>query len=375
MTSKVNSLYIHFPVCRHLCNYCDFYKVKSDPDKIELSEYHHYLEECLVKQQELFQSVGAEFAPLETLYIGGGTPSLWGKKGSEFLARTLEQFQIPKDPNCEFTLELNPGSWDEVGVESWKSIGCNRLSIGIQSFNSEFLKVINRVHSLEESKSTLEYFHQNDWNFSVDIMLGLPFSKSLNRDVISEIKQIMMYGPKHFSVYILTVGSGYEHFSDLPEESYTCDEYVRVSNFLKDSGFNHYEVSNFSLPGYESLHNKKYWASESVGAVGPSATGFVRSESDGKAVRYKWKVSEPAYTPEYLGPKTLKFESLYLGLRTDIGISLEDYFPPNLQKEVLEKSKFWVESDLAYHNSGRLRLTSAGYLVMDEIVTRLATYL
>ena len=365
MSKLIQSLYIHFPFCRHLCNYCDFYKKVPKDSELEIEEFHSYMRAAIVEHESLMKMNGCSWGPLKTLYIGGGTPSLWGEAGSLFLKKLLLEYKIELAADCEFTLEVNPGSWTEESLKSWESIGVNRYSLGIQSLNGHSIKYLDRVHSLEDVFDTLEYFNKRKVNYSMDFMLGLPYSKETNRDVIDELERALKFNPKHFSVYILTVKENYTHYAYLPNEEWIEKEYMEVSNFLKSKGFNHYEVSNFALPGLESKHNLNYWKSESVAAIGPSATGFY-SES---RVRYKWKTKEAKVELESLDEEAFKLEKIYMAMRSSEGLA------PALfdgKASYVELTKKWQKNGYVEINLlGHVNLTSKGYLILDSLMNDL----
>lgn len=362
MNKIIDSLYIHFPFCLHLCNYCDFYKKVPTNFTEDLNNYHAYLEESYKVHQKLIEKFGYYFAPLKTLYIGGGTPSLWGKDGKIFLNNFLESKNIILEPDCEFTLEVNPKAWTKESLEAWQLIGVNRYSLGIQSLNSNMLKYLDRVHSIDDVFETLEYFGSTNKNFSVDFMLGLPFSKELKRNVIEELEIALKYNPSHFSVYILTVKDNYPHFSKLPDEDWVAQEYIDVANFLKSHGYTHYEVSNFSKPGKQSIHNLKYWESKSVAAFGPSATGLLSEE----LIRYKWKPNSAFMDIENLTAEEFKLENVYMNLRSEKGLNISSF---DAKFEAIASK--WIERGLALRNDNVMFLTSEGYLVLDSLINEL----
>ncbi|MBC7428450.1 MAG: coproporphyrinogen III oxidase family protein, partial [Bacteriovorax sp.] len=333
MKKNIESLYLHFPFCKHLCNYCDFYKKVPKNRDVELNDFHSYLDQAYMEHERLMKKNGYSWVPLKTLYIGGGTPSLWGMEGAKYLSAFLKKHSIQIASDCEFTLEVNPGSWNEEILSEWKRTGVNRYSLGIQSMEGQVIKTLDRIHSIEDVYETLDYFHKQDLNFSVDFMLGLPYSSELKRDVISELQRVLKFSPKHFSIYILTVKNNYTHFSKLPDEEWIEKEYLDVSNFLKNKGYNHYEVSNFAIPSFESKHNLSYWQSKTVAALGPSATGFLAEDK----IRYKWKTKEAFMEEEVLDEKEFLLEKLYTSLRA-MGINLEDKIEKNQGwKEVSQK--------------------------------------
>lgn len=355
----IDSLYIHFPYCRHLCNYCDFYKKIPDNITTDVVQFHTYLENSFPLHQNLIEKRGYSWAPLKTLYIGGGTPSLWGSAGSKFLSEFFVKHQLSLDSHCEFTLEVNPGGWTEEGLSSWRKFGANRFSLGVQSLDGNMIQFLDRVHTIQDVFETLEFFHKNDLNFSMDFMLGLPSSENNKRNVIEELKQALTYEPDHFSVYILTVKENYKYFKDLPGEEWIEKEFLEVADFLKAQGYIHYEVSNFAKPGKQSRHNLNYWKSHTVAAFGPSATGLLSEDR----LRYKWTPARPEVTLEQLTEDEFRLEKIYMSLRSEEGLSTKDF--PAAFGELVQK---WAQAGMATVTSGQVQLTSKGYLLIDSLM-------
>ena len=150
MNKQIESLYLHFPFCAHLCNYCDFYKRVAHNTSSDYKAFHQYLEQSFIYHQNLMEEHGYSWSPLKTFYIGGGTPSLWGKEGKIFLENFLHKHQLTLDPQCEFTLEVNPGAWTEESLAAWRALGANRFSLGVQSLSKDMIKYLDRVHSIEQ---------------------------------------------------------------------------------------------------------------------------------------------------------------------------------------------------------------------------------
>lgn len=360
-------LYLHFPFCRHLCNYCDFYK-KIPQSPAELESFHEYLTKSWIKLEELAVTHQETFSSLESLYIGGGTPSLWGEEGATFLQRFLTDRAIARQNDCEWTLEVNPGSWTKEGLKAWRSVGVNRYSLGIQALDQRFLKILDRVHSLDEVYETLTYFGEENLNFSVDFMLGLPNSKLWERSIEKELREILKFNPKHISLYILTVPAHYRHFNELPDEEWIENEYLLVANLLKQEGFEHYEVSNFAKPGFESRHNLAYWRNETVAALGPSATGYFANAG----FRYKWVTTRPDYSPEQLTQAEQELEKTYMRLRTSLGLNLRESFPNQSEVKLRQLVDQWVGKDLVVESSEMVvKPTSKGFLLLDSLMNDL----
>lgn len=279
------------------------------------------------------------------------------------MEKFFNQYGIVWDDDYEATMEVNPDSFDEKTIEAWKAIGINRFSLGVQSIDPRYSKVLDRAHSVDDALKAISFFKSRNENFSVDLMLGLPFSKEWDRNVIRELEELLKYRPNHFSVYILTVKGDYPHLKDLPSEEWIEREYLEVSELLKAKGYQHYEVSNFSLEGKRSNHNMQYWKNASVAALGPSATGFLNSGDLG--VRYKWKPTQVEYIQEVLSPEQLALEQVYLGLRTSEGHKTTD-------KDFLNLASQWVAKGWAHSSKeGLVKLTSQGYLILDSLMDEL----
>jgi len=385
MQRNVSSLYIHFPFCKHLCNYCDFYKLKiqdinNSGDSSLIIDYQNYLQESFIINQELLNKNDLKFIPLETLYIGGGTPSLWGMQGSKFVSNFLGQNKLNFANDYEFTIEVNPGGWCKEEIESWLEMGVNRFSVGIQTLDENLLIFLDRVHTLNDSIETLNFFSKLKINYSVDLMLGLPNSKKFNRNILYELEKIISYRPSHFSIYILTTKPNYKYIRELPEEEWVEEEYLKMSDFLSQKGYKQYEVSNFALDGFHSKHNFKYWNGSSIAALGPSAVGFLKLEKE-KALRYKWhprsKQNKILFEREDLGIKELSLEYYYLRLRTSSGLGEEDFKDQGDFREFSRLANNWVDRNMANYSlsTGKWVLTSKGMLMMDSLMSELFGYL
>ena len=359
--TQVSGLYIHVPFCRHLCNYCDFYKRKYEPDSNQFEDFHRFLSSSWQRHDKLMQDQNVSWEPLSSVYLGGGTPSLWGTEGANFFQETILS-KLSLSADAEFTMEVDPGTWSEAMIEAWKKLGLNRISIGTQTLNPEFLKIMDRDHSLDESFSLLKFCHENDWNFSLDFLLGLPFSREKKRDIKSELETLLRFKPKHISLYILNARSKYPYIQNMPDDDFIREEYLFVSQFLKDAGFHHYEVSNFAKPGFEAQHNVKYWRSESVAALGPTGSGFFQIDQN-KALRYKWKTSSAEIEVEELGKDELSLEKTYLELRTSSG-----WKPTQIPEKLLTVFKTWNDLHYGVWDGEKMKLSALGFVMLDSLM-------
>lgn len=361
MPTTVSSLYLHVPYCKHLCNYCDFYKKKFEESSSQIEDFHRFLDLSLSRHEALMNKYNMSYSHLKTLYFGGGTPSLWGEGGAEYFAKNILA-KIPMDSDCEFTMEVDPGAWSVEMLMAWKKLGLNRISIGTQTLDPNFIKIMDRAHSLDESHELLKYISDNGWNFSLDFLLGLPYSREKKRDIKTELDALLKYKPKHISLYILNARSKYPHIQNMPDDEFIREEYLFVSEYLKSFGFHHYEVSNFALPGFESKHNLKYWHGDSVAALGPSGTGYFNQGLD-QAMRYKWKVMSPEVEIEKLEKKELDLEQTYLHLRLSSG-----WRPKSLEGDLKCQIRSWEQQGYASFDGEAIKLTSLGFLMLDSLM-------
>lgn len=359
--THVSSLYLHVPFCKHLCNYCDFYKKLYEPGSNQIEEFHQFLQASWEQHEQFLSQHALSWSALETLYLGGGTPSLWGVKGADFLGAWLKQ-RLALKAGAEFTMEVDPGTWDPQMILAWKELGLNRISIGTQTLDPKFIQIMDRSHSLEESYSLLEYCQHHSWNFSLDFLLGLPYSREKHRNIEAELKNLLQYNPKHISLYILNARSKYPHIQAMPDDEFIRQEYLFVSEFLRSQGFVHYEVSNFALPGFEARHNMKYWQGEAVAALGPTATGYIPLSHE-KALRYKWKVTKPEVEIENLGLAELKLEEAYLSLRTNLG-----WRPSGLSPKISQVFEQWQTQGYGTFSGEKMVLNSLGFVMLDSLM-------
>lgn len=364
---QIESLYLHFPFCRHLCNYCDFYKYKLDSFD-QITNFQKKLLKNIDEHDSFLFENEFSLKNLKTFYIGGGTPSVWGKNGPGFVEKNILK-RYGYNSELEFTLEIDPNNWVKEEINDWIDMGVNRVSVGAQSFDSKFTEIMDRNHNRDDIILLLDYLENKKINYSVDLMLGLPNSKILKRDIEKEIIELNQFSPSHFSVYILKTRKNYPLNENLPDDSYIENEYLKVCKTLKELSFDHYEVSNFAKEGCESKHNLKYWQSASVAALGASATGLLVNEKG--AVRYKAKAIGNSFSIENLSEESFLIEKVYMALRSRLGFdfSIFDHRKMNL---LLDK---W--SNLSYTKSlddFHLVLNAKGFLMLDSIIDDLFKY-
>ena len=277
--------------------------------------------------------LGGDLEGADTIYFGGGTPSLLNAEElKKLLAAAYEKYNISKD--AEITLEANPDDISEIKLAEWKSVGINRFSIGIQSFNQQDLEWMNRVHDAEQALHCIELVKNAGFqNYSVDLIYGTPTLS--DDDWKKNVQTIIDFGVPHISCYALTVESNtaLQRMITLkkkeevdPEKQ--ASQFLLLMDWLQNAGYEHYEISNFAKPGYRSKHNSSYWQQKTFIGIGPSAHSF-----DGNARR--WNVSNNALYIQSLKKNIIPFEEeklsevqklneyIMTSLRTIEGIDLD----------------------------------------------------
>lgn len=316
------------------------------------------------------QGVRFQGRTVDTVYLGGGTPSLLGDDVIPLMECVRENFNLSQ--NAEITAEVNPGQGARTFLHSAAGCGINRVSVGAQSGDRGMLKTLGRTHTPEDTVSCVEdAVSEGIENISLDLMIALPGSstESLDRD----IDFILSVKPKHVSAYILKIEKntrfGLLGADNLPDEDETAGQYLRLCGRMKDAGFSHYEISNFALPGFESRHNLKYWLCGEYIGIGASAHSFTNGRRYFYPRDIKDFISNPQAVPD--GDGGGPEERLMLGLRLSRGVDLGKIFPqitPNLRK----KAEALCHAGLIdCRDFPRISLTEQGMLVSNSIITEL----
>lgn len=311
---------------------------------------------------------------VDTVYLGGGTPSLLKHRLPDVLNAVRGAFQVL--PQSEITLELNPATNSEELLEYAKKAGINRLSIGAQSGDDRFLKILGRTHTAKDTENTVSLARKMGFdNISLDIMIGLPSStaQTLNYD----LEFIKSLSPEHISAYILKIEENTAFFAQketlsLPSDDAQAEQYLQMCDFFEKSGYEHYEISNFSKNGKHSRHNIKYWQGLDYLGIGPAA----HSMTDGKRFYYpkdlKGFINGIAPVPD--GKSGGREEYIMLRLRLKSGIDKEEYkklFGKELSADFVEKCSFLAKYGLIDINGQKISLTNKGMLLSNSIITEL----
>jgi oxygen-independent coproporphyrinogen-3 oxidase len=359
-------LYIHVPFCKTKCPYCDFYSVT------DLTLVEEWLS-ALTREMEFYKDT---FNTFDTLYLGGGTPTVLNNTVLASLFRELCKKFSFKD-NAEITVEANPDDVTLEKLELLKELGVNRLSIGVQSFNDEELTFLKRRHSLKGVEEALGRMKKVGFkNFGIDLIYGLP--RQTVASWMASLRKALTFGPTHLSCYQLTLEKS-TPFGKMENQGKfkVCSEkqgrnfFITTSKLLEQNGFIHYEISNFSKGRiYRSRHNCKYWHHNPYLGLGPAAHSFqngMRWWNHRSIKRYCTDLQKgllPLEESETLTSEQLRLEKLFLGLRTNEGIKFEDAFPSSQANASLDTM---VKNRLITVQGGRIIPTKKGFLMADRL--------
>jgi oxygen-independent coproporphyrinogen-3 oxidase len=379
------SLYLHIPFCEHKCIYCDFYSIAPDGSRTDYESLTDRFVEAL-KREIVLRAAEEQFhTSYETIFFGGGTPSLLSPTTiGEILNLLHTKFSV--QPNAEITLETNPGTVDRHKLLNFRSAGVNRLSFGVQSFHDDDLKFLTRIHSAEQAKECVRAaFEARFENVSLDLIFSLP-GQTTDRWK-SNLEQAIALQPTHVSSYSLIVEpntplkrmveSKQVQMLSLEEDAAL---YEMTMEFFQAHGYEQYEVSNFAKPGFRSQHNSNYWNHSNYLSFGPSAHSFWNNRrwwNVANLVNYCARIEAGAVAEagaESLTDDQLRQEKIFLGLRSD-GIRLAP-FRQRFQYDLVAAHRPTIDQlvrdGLARLDDERLQLTAKGYLICDEICNALS---
>jgi oxygen-independent coproporphyrinogen III oxidase len=323
-------LYIHIPFCYSKCPYCGFFSLvdKSESDK---EQYLH----AIKREIHIYGKKYPEIA-VQSIYIGGGTPTVFsGKMISEILETCYQTFKINKD--IEISIESNPATFDTVKAETLLKSGINRLSIGAQSFNNKLLQKIGRIHDTQDIIRSYKIARSVGFkNINIDLMFGIPGQTV--RKFQKTLEQVIKLHPEHISVYGLTIeeGTPFQKYIEqgilkIPSDDIAYNMYQKAINFLYCRGYEQYEISNFALPGKRCFHNQIYWKNKEYLGIGASSTSYlkkIRFKNISNLNQYIYLLKNnilPVESKEVLPLTEEISETVILKLRMTEGIAKEDF--------------------------------------------------
>lgn len=376
-------IYIHIPFCRSRCSYCDF---ATDVFKNE-ETVERYVN-ALIKEIENFQLNKSQISnpksqiPADTIYFGGGTPSLLKPRQLEkILDAVYKKFSI--DNSAEITMEMNPATVTAETLKSYKSLGVNRASFGAQTFDDAELKRLGRRHTASDVRETIELLRDADFqNVSFDLIAGLP--RQTLRDWERNLDEALKLNPEHISLYLLEIHEGTPLAEQirtgraaLPDEDLAGEMYQLMLEKVSAKGYEQYEISNFARSGFESRHNLKYWQFAPYFSFGVSAHSF-----DGETSRWSNERDTAAYVKKIeagaspvvetigLDENQLRAEYAFLRLRLNEGIDLQQYeqtFGVDLTENYADDLARLIAAGLIEQSKSKLRLTKKGMLYSNEV--------
>ena len=354
----IESLYIHIPFCDSICSYCSFKKQIYNEEQSK-----KYILNLLDDLKRIPK------CSLKTIYIGGGTPSSLADNDLEILLSNLKPL-LKED--YEFTIESNPENLTFNKAKIFNKYGVNRVSIGVQTFNEKFLKLLSRKHSLNDINEAINNLLLNNINnINFDLIYGLPF-QTLN-DFILDIKYLKNFPLTHVSLYSLTIDEN-TIFNNLKyeeaDEDLLRDMSDEATKILSEYGFSKYEVSNYSKPNYESKHNLTYWFDNEYYGIGISASGYENN------IRYKnitslkkYNEGERKFEEETVDDFNHEYEFIMLNLRTKYGIDLDRY-KEIFNKDFLKTYKNEIEklSDFIIINNNKVTVKDNNYMILNTLI-------
>ena len=366
-------IYIHIPFCASKCSYCDFYSLAGCEQ--QMPDYHRALIAHLAESAR-----GIRNYEVDSVYFGGGTPSYYGAE------HLMEIFDVLKRNgnvrlDAEVTVECNPDSMTYKDLKLLRSEGVTRLSVGVQATNNDLLKLIGRRHSFQQAELAFSAARKAGFdNISLDLIYGLP--SQTKSDWADSLARIVEMHPEHISCYGLKLEEGtpmYREYKDspvLPTEDEQADMYSYAAEMLERYGYRQYEISNFCAPGFESVHNLKYWNLDDYMGFGPGAhscVGNLRYSFVRDLRKYISRVTHNVSivdTCEEVSPLERAVEYLMLAMRTNRGISEEDYrvrCQCNWQP-VIRTLRAFAEKGWAEETDGRWHFTVPGFLISNTLI-------
>ena len=363
---KKLGIYVHIPFCVKKCGYCDFYSVKWDEESED--KYIH----SAINEIESYSELSNKYV-VDSIYMGGGTPSIINPKNLEKIISTIRNiFTI--EENSEISMEANPNSLSE-NLKTYREIGINRLSIGIQSLNDNILKRIGRIHNSKEALQAIDRAIGFGFeNINADVMFNIP-GQTVD-DINDTISKLVTKEIKHISFYSLKLEEGTPMYLlkknkkiIMPEEDLEREMYYAGRNIMEKHGLMQYEISNFSVKGYECRHNLKYWKQEEYIGIGPSAHSFlgnVRFSNPSELTEYISSGESGVFernTLEEMDVNDIIFEYIMLRLRLTEGLKFADFknkFSIDFKEAYKEQIKHLTENNLIELDGDVIRLSKRG---------------
>ncbi len=375
-----SGIYIHIPFCRSRCSYCDFatdvFKNNETVERYVSALCREIAEFGIAESRILNPKSKIE---VDTIYFGGGTPSLLAPKQLEKILDVIyEKFSVAED--SEITMEMNPATMTLETVREYRNLGVNRASFGAQTFDDTELKRLGRKHTAQDVRETIELLRRADFdNVSFDLIAGLP--RQTLKDWRRNLDEALKLKPEHLSLYLLEIHEATplaeqirSRRQPMPDEDLSAEMYELMTQKVAEKGYEQYEISNFALPNFRSKHNSKYWTLGAVFGFGCSAHSFdgqrKRWANERDTLKYVESIENnlsPIIEENEIDQKS---EYVFLGLRLSEGIDLDKYkkrFGADLTEEYAEDLKRFQAAELIETSDKRLKLTNKGRLFSNEV--------
>lgn len=371
----MKSLYLHFPFCETKCHYCDFYSIGREKTREgDASQF----ERAMMSEIKAYGDRGVFTDPFETLFLGGGTPSMTPPDSMGRIFSTLFIYNRLA-PDYEWTMEANPSSISLDQFRAYREIGLNRVSMGVQSLRNDHLSKLGRVHDEGQALKALEtLFEAGFTNVSTDLLCGVP-GQSVD-DLREHMERLTQFPIQHLSIYLLTLAPHHKMYKDLPDEPEQLRHLLFIDEFMRGRGFDHYEISNFAKPGKQARHNLVYWTGGSYLGLGPSAHSYdaqkrARSKNVSSLHKYADLLAANKQAVEWtesLTDEQIDLEKWMLAVRLEKGFPRDWLRTPRQQNkaQILVREKLLESHDKI---PGNLRATPRGFALSDAIVKELAS--
>lgn len=363
MADAVSHLYVHIPFCARICPYCAFYKERANS-----SQTQRFCEALLQEVERLKERFRIE---PETIFFGGGTPTALTTAQLEFLIAGFRD-RLDLARLVEWTVEANPGSVSPGKAALLRKMGVNRISLGVQSWDDELLKLLGREHNAAQAEASFQIFREAGFgNLSIDLMFGLPGQTLAQWE--SALEKTIALQPAHISTYCLTYEEDTEFFlrqatGEFREDPESDARFLESAmRMLEGAGYDHYEISNYARPGFASTHNRGYWAGHDYLGIGPSAFSTVRLQRWQNVPDYRaysdrvLAGSSAISSTEILTAEMKRAEKIALSLRTGNGIPSEEL------RQWPNESREFVDLGLLHEVGGHFVLTPRGKLLADSV--------
>ncbi len=370
-------IYLHIPYCLHKCGYCDF---NSHPENREESEA--YVSALLSEIDHYTPRLAGKM--VSTVFFGGGTPTILPPASlNKILASVKNHFNLSSD--CEITIEANPATVEQETLDQIRSSGFNRISIGVQSFDAEELRLLERVHNEEEIHTTIDQARLAGFdNLSLDLMFGLPGQSPEKWK--SHLRQALEKRPDHISAYSLTIEPATAFFKlrergllNLPAEEIQLEMFQDTIEILRSAGYRQYEISNYAQPGFESRHNLNYWDNGEYLGLGAGASSYLNGERfknsllPSRYIREAQAEGSAVEFTEKLVPLDAMGETIMLGLRRLKGIAIADFenrFQISFKKVYGKVIDPLLNEGLITFNQNRMALSRKGLYLADSVILK-----